>query len=65
MSAPEPGRPLVRALRALLPRGLLGRSVLIILVPMLVLQAVALQLFYGAHLDVISRRLAARPRPGL
>ena len=31
---------------------------LIILVPMLILQAVALQLFYGAHLDVISRRLA-------
>ncbi|MDO9712983.1 ATP-binding protein [Paracraurococcus lichenis] len=53
-----PARPLSRALRALLPRGLLGRSVLIILIPMLVLQAVALQLFYGGHLDVISRRLA-------
>jgi two-component system osmolarity sensor histidine kinase EnvZ len=52
------GRPLNRALRAVLPRGLLGRSILIILVPMLVLQAVALQLFYGGHLDVISRRLA-------
>jgi two-component system osmolarity sensor histidine kinase EnvZ len=44
--------------RDLLPRGLLGRSVLIILVPILLLQAVALQLFYGGHLDVISRRLA-------
>lgn len=51
-------KPLTRALRPLLPRGLLGRSVLIILVPILVLQAVALQLFYGGHLDVISRRLA-------
>jgi len=56
--APESGRPLTRALRAILPRGLLGRSILIILVPMLVLQAVALQAFYGGHLDVISRRLA-------
>jgi len=52
-------KPLSRGLRALLPRGLLGRSILIILVPMLVLQAIALQLFYGGHLDVISRRLAA------
>ncbi|WP_342669087.1 ATP-binding protein [Belnapia moabensis] len=46
------------ALRRLLPRSLMARSVLIILAPMLVLQAVALQLFYGGHLDVISRRLA-------
>jgi two-component system osmolarity sensor histidine kinase EnvZ len=41
------------------PRGLLGRSLLIILVPLLLLQAIALQVFYGSHLDVISRRLAA------
>ncbi|WP_235907543.1 ATP-binding protein [Siccirubricoccus phaeus] len=41
-----------------MPRGLLGRSVLIILGPIIVLQLVALQLFYGGHLDVISRRLA-------
>ncbi|WP_270936265.1 ATP-binding protein [Falsiroseomonas oryzae] len=45
-------------LRALMPRGLLGRSLLIILLPMLILQGVALQVFYGSHLDVISRRLA-------
>lgn len=50
-------RPLARAFRPWLPRGLLGRSILIILLPMLVLQLVALQLFYGGHLDVISRRL--------
>jgi two-component system, OmpR family, osmolarity sensor histidine kinase EnvZ len=55
----DEARPVSRALRAMLPRGLLGRSLLIILVPMIVLQAVALQLFYGGHLDVISRRLAA------
>jgi two-component system osmolarity sensor histidine kinase EnvZ len=40
------------------PRGLLGRSLLIILLPLLILQGVALQVFYGSHLDVISRRLA-------
>lgn len=46
-------------LRVLLPRGLLGRALLIILLPLLILQGVALQLFYGGHLDVISRRLAS------
>ncbi len=44
--------------RRMLPRGLLGRSLLIILTPLVVLQAIALQLFYGGHLDVVSRRLA-------
>jgi len=47
------------ALRRLVPRGLLGRALLIILVPLVVLQVVALFLFYGTHLNVISRRLAA------
>ncbi|MBO1076483.1 ATP-binding protein [Roseomonas marmotae] len=49
---------LARLIRGLLPRGLLGRALLIILLPLLILQGVALQLFYGGHLDVISRRLA-------
>jgi two-component system osmolarity sensor histidine kinase EnvZ len=47
-----------RLLRFLMPRGLLGRSLLIILLPLVILQGVALQVFYGSHLDVISRRLA-------
>lgn len=42
----------------MIPQDLLGRSLLIILVPMILLQVVALLLFYGSHLDVISRRLA-------
>ena len=50
---------LERFFRALMPRGLLGRSLLIILLPLLILQGVALQIFYGSHLDIISRRLAA------
>ena len=53
-----PGKALSRALRSVVPRGLLGRSILIILLPLLTLQLVALLLFYGGHLDVISRRLA-------
>ncbi len=47
-----------RPARKFLPRSLLGRSLLIILVPLVAVQAVALMLFYGSHLDLISRRLA-------
>jgi two-component system osmolarity sensor histidine kinase EnvZ len=47
-----------RFFRYLVPRGLLGRALLIILVPLVALQIIALFLFYGSHLDVISRRLA-------
>ncbi|HWT10591.1 MAG TPA: ATP-binding protein [Roseomonas sp.] len=47
-----------RLFRALVPRGLLGRALLIILVPLVVLQVISLYLFYGTHLNVISRRLA-------
>ncbi|MSP30130.1 MAG: HAMP domain-containing protein [Acetobacteraceae bacterium] len=45
-------------LHRLLPRSLLGRSLLIVLVPLVLLQAVALQFFYGSHLDIVSRRLS-------
>ena len=41
-----------------MPRSLLWRSLLMILVPMLLLQAVSLWVFYGSHLDIVSRRLA-------
>src|SRR5690242_3222037 len=46
------------AVKRFLPRSLLGRSLLIILLPLVLLEAVALQIFYGSHLDVVSRRLA-------
>jgi len=42
----------------MLPRGLLGRSLLIVLVPLVALQAVAFTFFYGVHLDLVSRRLS-------
>ena len=45
-------------IKRLLPRSLLGRSLLIILLPLVVLQGVAFTIFYGSYLDVTSRRLA-------
>jgi two-component system osmolarity sensor histidine kinase EnvZ len=47
-----------RAARRLLPRSLFGRLLLIMLVPLLVLDGVALKIFYGSHLDLVSRRLS-------
>ncbi len=47
-----------RVLRRFLPRSLLGRSLLIVLVPLVLSQLVALQFFYGSHLNELSRRLA-------
>ena len=41
-----------------MPHSLLGRSLLIILVPLVVLQAVAFTMFYGSYLDLVSRRLS-------
>lgn len=46
-------------LKRLMPQGLLGRSLLIVLVPLVALQAVAFTIFYGSHLDVVSRRLSS------
>ena len=47
-----------RYVRKILPRGLFGRSLLIVLLPLVLLEAVALQMFYGNHLSELSRRLA-------
>ncbi len=46
-------------IKRFLPRGLLGRSLLIVLVPLVLLQAVTFTIFYGGHLDFISRRLSS------
>ena len=51
--------PQSQVVKRLLPRSLLGRSLLIMLLPLVLLLAVALQIFYGTHLDVVSRRFAA------
>ncbi len=52
------GYSLDNLLRKFLPRSLFGRSLLIVLIPLVLSQAVALQIFYGSHLDELSRRLA-------
>src|SRR4051794_29414014 len=54
----QAARMMNRGIRKVLPRSLLGRSLLIILLPLVLLEAVALQIFYGSHLDVVSRRLS-------
>lgn len=48
-----------QAVKRVLPRSLLGRTLLIILVPLVLVQVVALQIFYGSHLDLVSRRFAS------
>ena len=50
--------PFNRALKRILPRSLLGRSLLMILIPLVLLQAVALQIYYGSHLNLVYRRLS-------
>lgn len=51
--------PQSRVVKKVLPRTLLGRSLLIISVPLVLVLAVALQIFYGSHLNVVSRRFAS------
>ena len=46
--------------RKIMPRGLFGRSLLTVLIPLILLQVVALDIFYGSHLHELSRRLAVR-----
>src|ERR1700761_7964436 len=50
--------PFGHVIKRFMPRSLLGRTLLIMLVPLVVVQAVALQLFYGSHLGLVSRRLS-------
>jgi two-component system, OmpR family, osmolarity sensor histidine kinase EnvZ len=50
--------PFGTSLKRMLPRSLLGRTLLIMLVPLVLVQAIALQLFYGNHLTIVSRRLS-------
>ncbi len=47
-----------RVVKKVLPRSLFGRSLLIVLIPLVIVQAVALQIFYGSHLNLVSRRFA-------
>src|ERR1700692_3403096 len=56
MRAQVPGMAWLKRLK---PKSLLGRSLLMILIPLVALQAVTFQMFYGSHLDIESRRLTS------
>ncbi len=45
-------------IKSVLPRGLLGRSLLILVTPLIVLQLVSAFVFYGTHWDLVTKRLA-------
>src|SRR3954454_23347557 len=51
--------PFTTWIKRFMPRSLLGRTLLIMLVPLVVVQAIALQMFYGSHLGIVSRRLSS------
>ncbi len=57
MRVPLP--PQSHVVKRMLPRTLLGRSLLIILIPLVIVLAVAVQIFYGSHLNLVSRRFTA------
>jgi len=46
-------------IKSVLPKGLLGRSLLILVTPLLLLQLVSAYIFYGTHWDMVTRRLSA------
>jgi two-component system osmolarity sensor histidine kinase EnvZ len=51
-------REFVAAVERLMPRTLLGRSIIIIVTPVILLQAISAWVFYTSHWDTVTRRLA-------
>jgi len=51
-------REILLAVERLMPRTLLGRSILIIVTPVMLLQAISAWVFYTSHFDTVTRRLA-------
>jgi two-component system osmolarity sensor histidine kinase EnvZ len=45
--------------RYLVPRGLLGRSLLILMTPLLLVQLVSAYVFFGTHWDLVTRRMSS------
>ena len=45
--------------RYLLPRGLMGRSLLILVTPLLLVQLVSAYVFFGTHWDLVTRRMSS------
>jgi two-component system osmolarity sensor histidine kinase EnvZ len=51
-------REILAAVERLLPQSLLGRSIIIIVTPIVLLQAVSAWVFYSSHWDTVTRRMA-------
>ena len=50
--------PLLQAFELMLPRSLLGRSIMIIVTPVVLLQVVSAWVFYDSHWNTVTKRLA-------
>jgi two-component system, OmpR family, osmolarity sensor histidine kinase EnvZ len=48
-----------RSLKRALPQGLLGRTLLILVIPLLLVQVVSTYIFYTTHWDTVAKRLAS------
>ncbi len=48
----------LRALKRVLPRGLFGRSLIIIVAPVVLLQAIVTYVFFERHYDIVTTRMA-------
>ena len=46
-------------LKRLLPQSMFGRSLLLIVMPLVLVQLIATEVFYGRHWEIVSRRLSA------
>lgn len=51
-------QPFLQGLELMLPRSLLGRSIMIIVTPVVMLQVVSAWVFYDSHWNTVTRRLA-------
>src|SRR3546814_4617364 len=58
LHAMTPVRHLRSQINRLLPRSLFGRSLMIIVTPLILLQVVSTWVFYDSHWDTVTRRLA-------
>ena len=55
----EVWRQLARGLAEILPKGLYGRSLLIVILPMVLLQAAVASVFMERHWELVTHRLSA------
>ena len=49
-----------RSLKRLMPRGLFGRSLIIIVAPVVILQGIVTYIFFERHYDIVTARLQSQ-----